>query len=610
MKNSLPVIKFFLGGIIISSFIFSPFLLDLTLVPRFICLTLCLILAVYTLYRNGSKTKVGIDLILLAYLAYCLFCCLSYFWSKNKAESLFETSKIILSLLVFLFTYFSLKQDKNYFIEKLFKSSIVLFLIVFFFGCYQYFGITHLNEETLYSVNGLNGHKNLFSSFLFLNLFFLITAFHKLTKGWKKAAGICLILNLVFIFLLKTKAVWLGLIIFVFAFGIIYLWQLNSKKIKINHYAFLVIFILATNVFFFFGLESFINKGIQSDSPSTHLATDKPKILTSEQERLVLWNKTYYMIKAHPFAGVGMGNWQIYFPDASLSGLWRAEDLNYTFQRPHNDFLWILSETGIIGFNLFLFFLFSSIIFLLKTINNVLEDRSLQFHLTLCFSFILGYFSISFFDFPKERIEHIIWVNVMLGIVYFYIKEHLSLPNYINFSLTRIKFVLPMIVLIFVVCIGILRYKGEYYMKRLLFYKNHNENYNLIGEGRAAFSFAYSIDPTSIPIHWYTGNANAVIQNYEGAHKDFLMAYKFNPYNRNVLNDLASSYFFMANLDSAKKYYRESARISPRFDDPKLNMAAIYIRERKFDSASIWLNSLYHDSERRTNYQNIIKAQH
>jgi Tfp pilus assembly protein PilF len=60
------------------------------------------------------------------------------------------------------------------------------------------------------------------------------------------------------------------------------------------------------------------------------------------------------------------------------------------------------------------------------------------------------------------------------------------------------------------------------------------------------------------------------------------------------------------NTSQAKKYYEEAARISPRFDDPKLNLAALYIQENNYKSAEHWLKQLYHDSQRRSDYERIV----
>ena len=141
-------------------------------------------------------------------------------------------------------------------------------------------------------------------------------------------------------------------------------------------------------------------------------------------------------------------------------------------------------------------------------------------------------------------------------------------------------------------------------------YNQHalKQELSAIHSGYDALSFAYSIDPTSVPIYWYTANSYANLKDYTKAQHDFLLAYKANPYNRNVLNDLGSSYAFTNNKELAKKYYKEALRISPRFDDPKLNLSAIYIQEKNWGKADTCLKSMLHDSEKRTAYQKMVDA--
>jgi Flp pilus assembly protein TadD len=130
----------------------------------------------------------------------------------------------------------------------------------------------------------------------------------------------------------------------------------------------------------------------------------------------------------------------------------------------------------------------------------------------------------------------------------------------------------------------------------------------VVKAGQRALSIAYTLDPTSVPIYWYIGNARVLLKDDAQAKTDFIQAYYYNPYNRNVLNDLASSYAKNNQLTLAKTYYLEASRISPRFDEPKLNLAAIYIGQKQYGLAAHCLKSLYHDSERRTNYQKIVDA--
>jgi tetratricopeptide (TPR) repeat protein len=107
-------------------------------------------------------------------------------------------------------------------------------------------------------------------------------------------------------------------------------------------------------------------------------------------------------------------------------------------------------------------------------------------------------------------------------------------------------------------------------------------------------------------VSWYRANAYIKQNKIQLALIDFEKAYNQNPYNHFVLNDLGSAYYVVGQLDNAKLYFEKSIKINPRFDDPKLNLAAIYINEGNFTEAEKRCKSLLHDSERRTYYEEII----
>ncbi len=603
MEKNLKFIKVFLIGVALSIFSFSPFILDLTLTSRFIILSALALLLIILLRRSGRRLDIIIDLPLFFYLSFVAFCCLSLIWSNTRSETLFESSKLILSLFVFAFTYLALKQNSDLFTKGLFKLSIAFVFISSVFAIWQFSRSAGLDKASLYNITGINGHKNLYSSFLFLNLFFLIRAYYSVKGLEKTISAVSIILTLALLILLKTKAVWIGSIITGLTYAILH----YSKKInfKLNFYTSLIGCLIFANLFFLFILPKIVEKELGANTQATSLSVNVTQKL--DIERLALWEKTYLMIKKYPVLGVGMGNWQIHFPENGLSGIWRAEDLNYTFQRPHNDFLWILSETGLVGFNLYLLFLLSILLLLLKALRLYYNKNKPAFELILCFAFIVGYCSISFFDFPKERIEHMIWISIICGTAYFYIRnnaERIIIEKIDSNSVYTLSF----IALLFSGCIGILRYKGEFYTREMYNHKALKQDANAIRSGYKALSFAYSIDPTSVPINWYTANSHANLGNYENAQKDFLLALKFNPFNRNVLNDLGSSYAMGNNDELAKKYYYESARISPRFDDAKLNLTAIFIKEKHFRLADSCLGKLLHESERQQNYKKMVDA--
>jgi O-antigen ligase len=606
MEGNKRITGLFLAGIIISSFIVSPYVLDMTLTSRFITLAVLLFFSVFVMYRRNALLPIKTDLPFSVYFLYTSFSCCSILWATNVGESLFENSKLILGFLVFCLTVFSLRQNTD-FMTSLLKYSIVLFFMEVIVISIQCIGLPNFEKLSLYGITGLNGHKNLLSSFILLNLFFLIKALFKLQKPWKILAAIAILLSGIILFFLKTKAVWLGLGLAILTYIAIHAFLLLRKRIriKVNAYIIIGIFMLLATIFFLKVFPLLIDKGLHYNS-ELNLPEKEREQAELDDERLTLWKKTYTVFEKHPFIGVGTGNWQIHYADAGLEHLWRAEDLNYTFQRPHNDWLWILSETGLVGFNLWLLFIISTLVFSLKAISTE-EDPFISRGLALCIALLVGYLAASFFDFPHERIEHTIWINLLLAIAYHNARKLTSSKKGFEFTPHKLVYLATAGVLVIIAYIGILRHQGEFSLRKMYACKNRNMLPETIELCKVAESFAYNIDPTSVPISWYSGNAKAASGDYEAAQKDFIKAYKLNPYNRNVLNDLASSYVFTNNIELSKSYYREAARISPRFDDPKLNLAAIYIREENYKMALYWLKAVHHVSDRRSSYQKMVE---
>lgn len=604
MKNSLSLSRLFLFGSVICALIVVPLALDLTHVPRFMFFSALSLLLVYFLYQSHKELKLHVDVVLASYFAYTLFCCFSLFWSQNKAEALFSAEKQVAGLFAFLFSVFFLKQNKYDFMATLFKISILVALVLFVVVSYQIIhtlNFVNVEKDALYEITGLNGHKNLLSSFLFLNLFFLACACIQLPKAYRIISLCCIVISLAVLFVLKTKAVWLGALATLFVFGILFTYKKINKIFfkQVNTYVIALVLITLINIFFFFFFRPIINKSLDFTQTTENTA------MKLEQERLVLWYKTYDMIDRYPLLGVGCGNWQIEMPNATLVNLWRGEDLNFTFQRPHNDFLWILSETGLIGFNLYLFFVIALLLFSVKALKMSGNKQSIYL-LMFCVAFIIGYFVISFFDFPKERMEHGIWLNMIVAVAYYHIGENRLIQNLKSIRLSKLVYFAAMLLLLFMTYTGVLRCRGEFFTRNVYNGKHENNPSKVIKAGYLALNFAYTIDPLSVPIYWYTGNAHAQLGNYQAAYKDFLQAFHYNPYNRNVLNDLASACVMIGDTLQGKSYYKEIVRISPRFDEAKLNLAAICISEKKFKEASHWLSLILHDSERRSQYQHIV----
>jgi len=88
------------------------------------------------------------------------------------------------------------------------------------------------------------------------------------------------------------------------------------------------------------------------DEKKTSLASTV-RLLTSpdgDRDRWRIWSHTLDMVADHPLAGVGLGNWSAMYPAYDRGDVLH---LHSAPRRPHNDFLWILAELGVLAFGLY-----------------------------------------------------------------------------------------------------------------------------------------------------------------------------------------------------------------------------------------------------------------
>ncbi|HYC28546.1 MAG TPA: O-antigen ligase family protein, partial [Chitinophagaceae bacterium] len=336
-------VKTFSAGILISCILCLPFVLDFTLNVRFVSVALTLLLTAFLLRKTVGRESVPLPAIIYtAFILLVLFGCAS---AVNRHEAIADSVKIILGWAVFIIVYILHKNNNERLCRSLTIVAILLSLLLFGTFLVQLLMAGSLHKQAMYDITGINGHKNLFSSFLFLNLCFLLYVRREVTVQWKVPFLLALASDIIVIIILRTKAVYIGTACAALTFALYYF--LRNRRVTLNALIIVACSLLfALNLFFIKVLPRAIERSLQGIENKSN---DPTLLALIDEERLRLWEKTYHLIRERPLTGIGAGNWQVHFPDATLSGIWRAEDLNFTFQRPHNDLLWILSEQGYIG---------------------------------------------------------------------------------------------------------------------------------------------------------------------------------------------------------------------------------------------------------------------
>ncbi len=263
----------------------------------------------------------------------------------------------------------------------------------------------------------------------------------------------------------------------------------------------------------------------------------------------------------------------------------KSEDNCTFYQQPHNDFLWILSEQGLIGIIFYLAFVFVIYLYLFRIIRRT-KDKSDRLYFLLMFFGFTGYFTYSFLSFPKERIEHIVYLTFMIAPVIGY-HDHLKKNKQIAKQPNNNKAVIMFFILILIITflIGIIRLKSEIHTKNA-YLARENQKWDLVvSEIKKAESFLYKIDPISTPIMWYSGLANFNMGRTEDAFYDFKKSFEANPYHIHAINNLGTCYEIMNNHSQAIDLFKKAIQIAPNFDDALMNLAAVYFNTGMVDSA-------------------------
>lgn len=273
---------------------------------------LLIFLGIYVIYKRLSFLR--LPTLICPIILFALALLISLIFSQNKSDSLSELYKYISGLLLLLVAAFLSEKEKSLTIRVIVAAG----LVISFLAIYQYFfGFRHvlnyLSDNKLSSPFALDylARKRVFLPFVtpgilggYLAMTIPLLLINK-NRFW-------LILP-VFFALFLTKS--LGAFLSLFCALIIYVYV--RKKIKMAHlFGLLGLFLLIIIIFIW------------------RSATQKEYIqpIFSTVMRLNYWKGTLEIIKAHPWVGVGLGNFNL-----KLS------------RYAHNSYLQIWAEMGILG---------------------------------------------------------------------------------------------------------------------------------------------------------------------------------------------------------------------------------------------------------------------
>ena len=589
----------FLWGILFVTFALKmPTLVDEFHVIRFISANVFLLLGVALILPRLKQIRLGvIDALLFGFYGLNL---LSLLWVDNFGEGIFTAQKYLILAVTFLLFRSLLEEDKDY-RKALFPVIVamsVLAVVIPGFQIIQQLGGEGLADKGVYQIIGHAGHKNLAASYLF----FLMSLLLYWGVNYFKKPWYVILLALMFavLVLLRSRAVYL-------AFGLLF--TLNIAHLVLGsggrRLALRVVLpaVVAGVVLIGVGLQ-FAGVGDQYAKyfkPTTYFSS------ASATERLFVWSKTWELIQDRPLSGHGVGNWKLFFPSKSISGGYRLQEKDLVFTRVHNDFLEIGSEVGLPGLLLFLAIFVWAIYQAYQGFRKA-KTKYKWGWLNLGAG-ILGFALISFFDFPKERIEHLIILALLLALVDYRRSGSVEPTGLLASRLNRriLSGVLGAFLLLSLF-ISYHRFVGDHASRIILTSQSADQTDLILSQVDKAESVWYDVDPMVIPLSWYEGIAHYLQNDFQSAEEPFARAYSINPYNFNVVNNYASTLVQLENYQAAVPLYLEALEINPRFEEGMFNLAFSYFKSGEYTAALEWVNKTQGNPDKKQVFLNQIQA--
>ncbi len=295
----------------------------------------------------------------------------------------------------------------------------------------------------------------------------------------------------------------------------------------------------------------------------------------SDKHRLNLWRNTVEMVGDHP-AGVGIGNWQFNYPLYDQGQVvWKGA----TPRRPHNDYLWIASELGLLGLFVFLWLIGTGVFTSLKLAVQAKARFAFWVPVFLCVS-LLALMSHAFVSFPRERISPSMLFWIVLAFIA--VLDAQTRPRRSVHS-GHLKATAICGILLMPLCVWMtgraVAFDGHH--ARADAYVNRLDWNGVIRESTSALHHGV-FDPQVLVLrgvaHFYTGDHASAIS-------DNVACLDYHPHFINALNNLGMVFNAVGAFDKSLETLDRLRRLNPKHVESLYHTGMAYQGMQRFEEA-------------------------
>ena len=446
-------------------------------------------------------------------------------------------------------------------------------------GLCQYWGIAFQDIPSRANPSATFYHRNAAAEYLIAVLPLAWIGF-RLAQTPRSATAWAILLTFLGTFLIytRTRGAWIGLLVAIAATAL--LARLSgrvslSRHFRLKRYliagacALIALAALHPGNIQRPGVQHFDEKKSDALSAVASIATT-----SGHRGRLDLWENTLDIIRDHPITGVAPGNWQYRYPAYA-----HGEHINVQAapERPHNDLLWIASETGIPGLVAYLLILVAAGWSCWRVLHRATpETRTLALGFA---ALIIAHLIDGLFNFPRERIEaaSFFWFAIG-GLVVLDLRS--PAPRH-----TGWKAILPpALALVLLLCatgITFIRLQYDRHHLRVIAAERQENWPEIIASANAAAQWGPLRANTFIAL----GRAHLRTDNLQEALNAYQTATRLHPNSLNASNNLGIVHWRLGHMDDAIAAFHHALFIFPDFPEALNNLGNAYCDTGQLDKA-------------------------
>ena len=488
------------------------------------------IFSIYTVVKE-NKISIYITQIDFAWIIFFIFVLISCINVNNLASAY---QRLLLWYILFLL-HFQFSIIIKYGLDKITLALLLGGTIAAGYGIYQSIDPVYYNTYPAYVTTF--GNINFAAAYMSIALLLTTLPLKKKQNYIVIIKILCSIIILIYLIRSGSRGAWIAALTGIIIYCII--WSIAKEKISLKKLLVIIIIII------FALLPLMLSKTWRTQTINRWKELSNFK-KGSVKVRLSLWKSTVSLIKENPFSGTGAGQFIHHFP--------RHRDISeYVISNgrvashPHNDWLLIACEFGIIAILCFSFIIFLCIKELLKLLKTK-TDRLKAECITL-FSCIAGLLIISLVSsaFTNPSIAFI------LPLISGFVRNYETKKIY-KFSL-NFKKKTALIIVSSIITIGLITIVSKQLLSDIYFNSGQK--------------------------HFKKGNITKAI-------KKFSNAVKYAPTGFNYV-ELARTLFANEQYNKSLKYFKHTIQIAPELENAYIDLGLCYLKkENKKQALKIW----------------------